>query len=218
MGIEISHLDFSYGYGYNGETGKKKNIRETEETAQTGKRQIFRDFSYSLAEGEVLCIMGASGCGKTTLLKLLSGRIKPDGGSIHGLEKRHISMVFQENRLCEDFSAETNVKLGCGRGYFGGCKEADIRKHLTEVGLGGALDKKVSELSGGMKRRVAIVRALLSKSDILLMDEPLKGLDEATKQEVIAYIRRYRENRTMIVVTHDKEEAAAFSGRLLVLS
>lgn len=209
MNIEILHIDFHYDRIYD---------KISEETGEIQHQQIFKDFSYTITEGDIHCVMGASGCGKTTLLKLLTGQLIPESGSIKGMEHRHISMVFQENRLCEDFSAETNIKLGCGRGYFGSYTEADIKKHLAEVGLGDAMGKKVSELSGGMKRRVSIVRAMLSESDMLLMDEPLKGLDETTKREVLAYIKRYRGNRTMLVVTHDRKEMENFGGNLLQLS
>ncbi len=205
MDIELKHIDFAYGT--EGDAGKRA----------AGKRQIFADFSYLLREGEILCVMGASGCGKTTLLKLLTGQLRPQCGLIRGMERREISMVFQENRLCEEFSAETNVRLGCGRGYFGGSGRADIGRHLSEVGLCEAADKKVCSFSGGMKRRVAIVRALMSESDLLLMDEPLKELDAATKKAVTAYIKKYRGNRTTVIVTHDAKEAGAFGGKLLVL-
>ncbi len=205
MDIELVHIDFAYQIG-----GKA-----AERAAGSGK--IFDDFSYLLREGEILNVMGASGCGKTTLLKLLTGQLKPQRGRIRGIERKEISMVFQENRLCEDFSAETNVRLGCGRGYFSGCDQSDIGRHLLEVGLDEASDKKVSSFSGGMKRRVAIVRALMSESKLLLMDEPLKELDAASKEEAIAYIKKYRGNRTTVIVTHDAEEAGAFGGELLVL-
>ena len=90
-------------------------------------------------------------------------------------------------------------------------------RHLREAGLGDVAGKKVLAFSGGMKRRVSIVRALMSKSDILLMDEPLKELDAVTKRDMLVYIKRYRGSRTMVVVTHDRAEAEEFGGRILYL-
>ncbi len=189
MDIRIEHLSFGYG-----------------------GHQIFDNFNLTIAEGETLCLMGESGCGKTTLLSLLSGIKLPSAGTITGMEEKKFGMVFQENRLCEDFSAKVNVKIACSR------EKEEILRHLEAVGLKDAADKKVSALSGGMKRRVAIVRAILSDSDILLMDEPFKGLDEATKEQVISYILKEKRGRTLLVVTHDAGDAEALGGRIAALT
>lgn len=197
MGIRIEQLNFSYG-----------------------EHQIFCDFSMEASDGDTVCIMGESGCGKTTLLCLLTGQLTPDSGVISGVKNQRISMVFQENRLCEDFSARVNVKLGCARGCYPDHQpptEDKILAHLSAVGLSETAAQKVSELSGGMKRRVAIVRALLSDSGLLLMDEPFKGLDAATKQQVISYVLREKGSRTLLLVTHDAGEAEAVGGKILRL-
>lgn len=197
MDIKIEHLGFRYG-----------------------EREVFTDFSMEVPDGAILCLMGESGCGKTTLLRLLSGRLTACAGRITGTDGQRISMVFQEDRLCEDFSAKVNVKLGCSRGCYPNhapVSEAAVLAHLDAVGLSDMSDKRVSELSGGMKRRVAIVRAVLSDSDLLLMDEPFTGLDSATKQQVIRYVLREKGGRTLLAVTHDADEAAALGGTILRL-
>ena len=197
MDIKIEHLGFRYG-----------------------EREIFTDFSMEVPGGAILCIMGESGCGKTTLLRLLSGRLTACAGRITGTDGKRISAVFQEDRLCEDFSAKVNVKLGCSRGSYPNhapVSEAAVLAHLDAVGLSDVSDQRVSELSGGMKRRVAIVRAVLSDSDLLFMDEPFTGLDDATKQQVIRYILREKGRRTLLAVTHDADEAAALGGTIIRL-
>lgn len=178
---------------------------------------VFSNFGLEIPERETLCIMGESGCGKTTLLKLLTGSLVPQSGTIRGIDGKCIGMVFQENRLCEDFTAALNVKLGCDKNW-DKTQKARIQEHLTLVGLEEAANRRVSELSGGMKRRVAIVRAMMSDSEILIMDEPLKGLDEKTKKMVISYIKEHAGERTLLLVTHDRDEVEQFGGNLCVLS
>lgn len=189
------------------------------------EQSVLKNLSMEIADGETWCIMGESGCGKTTLLGILTGRLKPDTGRIEGITGKRISMVFQENRLMEEFSAENNILLGCDRGFYpfhgvdaGHWKKAEKRKHieahLKQVGLEEYGKEKVWNLSGGMKRRVAIVRAMMSDSDILVMDEPFQGLDEENRRKVIAYIRRYKGERTLLLVTHEKDDAQLLGGKL----
>lgn len=122
-----------------------------------GDKTVLQDFSAEIKAGICNILMGPSGCGKTTLLRILMGLERADSGRVEGLPA-HISAVFQEDRLCEDFSAIVNVALVMERHYPRGV----IREHLTRIGLEGSLDQPVRELSGGMKRRVAIVRAVLA--------------------------------------------------------
>ena len=190
---------------------------------------VITDLSLEIADGGILCVMGESGCGKTTLLGILTGRLKPKNGEIQGISGKRIGMVFQENRLLEEFSAESNILLGCDRGFYpfdGGdsrhWKKAEKRKHIDEhlrmVGLEEASKEKVKNLSGGMKRRVAIVRAMMSDCDILVMDEPFQGLDEKNRRKAIAYIRQYKGERTLLLVTHEKEDAQRLGGVLFQMS
>lgn len=188
--INIEHLAFSYG-----------------------EKSIFTDFSLRIPAGEITCLMGASGCGKTTFLRLLTGELLPERGKIPGNSKRSIGMVFQENRLCEDFTAIGNLRLVTGKHF----PKEEIKKHLKAVGLEDFADKKAAEFSGGMKRRLAIIRAMLSDSEILILDEPFQGLDDSMRQQVISYLRNYRNGRTMLVVTHEQDDVSALGGGLVVL-
>lgn len=179
-------------------------------TKSYGDKLALPPFSCTLETGEIVCLLGQSGCGKTTLLRLLLGLETPTGGTVTGLPDR-ISAVFQEDRLCPSFSAVTNVSLALGRQV----PRAEIVALLTELGLGDALTKPVRELSGGMQRRVSIARSLLCPADLFLMDEPFKGLDEATRQRVMDAVLARTKGKTLLVVTHDPEEAAYLSGRVV---
>ncbi len=185
-----------------------KNITKKYEDT-LGLNQVSLEF----AEGETACIMGPSGIGKTTLINIIMGLVKADSGTLTGLEGKKIAAVFQENRLCEEIDAVHNVKLVCNKNV----TELQIKEEFKEVGLLEYENKKTRELSGGMKRRVAIVRAVMAESDIIIMDEPFKGLDEKLKEQVINYIRRKTRGKTVIVVTHNKEEVDALSARLILL-
>ena len=175
-----------------------------------GAKRVLRDFSAFFGEGETTCVMGPSGCGKTTLLFLLMGLLEPDTGTIAGVPLRK-SAVFQEDRLCETFTAVANVRMTCPTGV---SRETTVR-HLTEIGLDDSLSLPVSELSGGMRRRVAIVRAVLAGGDVLFFDEPFKGLDAELKRHVIRYVTENTKGKTVIVVTHDEDEARELGGRLI---
>jgi len=150
-------------------------------------------------EGKTTCIRGRSGCGKTTLIRLLLGLDIPDKGKIEGISDRKISAVFQEDRLCENLSAASNIRLVC--------TETISDRELEEAYKAVALQKPVRELSGGMRRRVSILRALLADSDCVIMDEPLRGLDEKTRAKTIDYILKKTEGKTLIFVTHEEQEA-----------
>ena len=153
-------------------------------------------------------LKGPSGIGKTTLLRIMAGIETADSGSIEitmgeaagGGKKLRIGMVFQENRLLEQFSAVENVI--CVDSMISGTRAREaLGKILDEE----ALDKPVRELSGGMQRRVSIVRAMLPASDLLIMDEPLTGLDPETRDRVIKYIMENKGRRPLIMASHDTE-------------
>ncbi len=177
-----------------------------------GNQTVFSGFSATFPAQQLTCLMGSSGCGKTTLLNMLMGFLKPDSGQIHGTSLKK-SAVFQEDRLCEDFGALANIRLVCDIKY----NLQEIVAHLTQIGLADSLSKPVKEYSGGMKRRLAIVRAILAPYDLLFLDEPFKGLDEETKQITIAYVKQFTQGKTVIMVTHSTEEATALGGQVLAL-
>ncbi len=175
------------------------------------EKTVLRNLSAEFDYGEVSCLMGKSGCGKSTLLNIIMGLLKQDSGTLKGVPPK-ISAVFQEDRLCEEFSAYTNIRLSCPDD-----KKDEIIPTLRLLGLGDSIDKKVSTLSGGMKRRVAIIRAILSDWDLLIMDEPFKGLDENTRLDVINFVREKTQGKSVIMVTHDEEDIKDIKGRKIDL-
>ena len=169
-----------------------------------GEHRVLEHFSLHIEEGRTTCIMGRSGCGKTTLLRILMGleQADEDFGRSREMAAMKKSAVFQEDRLCENLSVMANIRLTCPDRT-----KAQIQEEMREVDLEGCAGQPVHELSGGMKRRVALLRALLAPGDILFLDEPFKGLDEETRQKVIAYTARKCQGRTVLFVTHDEREA-----------
>lgn len=159
--------------------------------------------------GRTHVLMGPSGAGKTTVLRLLAGLEEPDAGRVVRPAGARVAMTFQEDRLLDNLTATANVRLPHGR-LRGRELEAFLareREALEAVGL--PVDARpVRELSGGQRRRVAILRALLADADLLLFDEPLKGMDDATVGRVMAYARPLMAGRTVLWVTHDERELA----------
>lgn len=171
-------------------------------TVQYGGIAVLENFSAEFPDGGVTAVSGRSGCGKTTLLAVLLGLLRPDGGTVSGF--RQPSAVFQEDRLLPFLSAEKNIAVTAG------CTEAEAGEALLSVGFDAAdRGKRAFELSGGMARRVAIVRAMLAPGDAVLLDEPFKGLDERTRAQVVRFVCENRRGRTMVVVTHDPRDAEA---------
>ena len=136
------------------------------------------------------------------------GLEQPDGGEITGLTGLRISAVFQEDRLCQGFSPVANVRLVTGRSV----PEEEIRELLGRLGLEDSLDLPARELSGGMSRRAALCRALLASGELLILDEPFKGLDPETRERAAGLVREYARGRTLLFVTHDSREAALLGG------
>jgi len=177
-----------------------------------GDHTVLDNVTLSFPLGETTCLMGPSGSGKTTLLRLIAGLDTPTAGVIEGVPER-ISFVFQENRLADDFSAVSNLRLVTGRTV----PDEVLIAHLSQLGLADCVNRPVRELSGGMKRRVAIARAVLCDADLLLMDEPFKGLDSPLHATVIDYVRRHTAGKTVITVTHNPDDVDKLGGSLLLL-
>ena len=176
-------------------------------TRRYGENTVLDGFSCEIPPGELIAVAGASGCGKTTLLSLLTGLLAPDGGEVlTDPPGARFSAVFQEDRLCENLTVSANIRL-----VNSGLTDAEISGALDSVGLSGCEKRPVRELSGGMKRRTALVRALLSEYGAIVLDEPFKGLDEATKKQVLDYCREKLRGKTAVLVTHDISEAEELS-------
>ena len=171
---------------------------------------VLRDVCFCAGPG-VSCIMGPSGAGKTTLLRIVLGLEKPDRGTISGLENCRFSAVFQEDRLLENESAQANLRFVLGAGF--DLKEAQAL--LEELGLGSAGDKPVREWSGGMRRRLALARALLAPYDLLVLDEPFTGLDGENCRRAMEALQRRLAGRSALLATHE-ETAASFLGASII--
>lgn len=160
-----------------------------------GSKKVLDDFSCEIPEPGLTVISGASGIGKTTLARLIAGLETADSGSITGTDDRKISVVFQEDRLFPHLTALENAAIASDA--------QTAERILTAFGLGGDLDKKPSELSGGMCRRVAIARALAYGGDLLILDEPFKGLDEKLRADVFEAVMEFSKKSAVILISHD---------------
>jgi NitT/TauT family transport system ATP-binding protein len=170
-----------------------------------GEKAVLKNFSAHFDAGEISALMGPSGCGKTTLFRILLGIEEKDAGEVRGGGKT--VAVFQEDRLSEPLSAIMNVRLGRQ-----GATAQEAEALLSALGLAEDAEKPVKELSGGMRRRVAIARALIADADTVLLDEPFSALDETTKASVMEFTRKALAGKTVLLITHDSEEARAFAG------
>ena len=175
---------------------------------------VLCSINLELASGHTYCLMGPSGGGKTTLLRILLGLESADRGTVSADPSLRLTAVFQEDRLCETFSPIENIMMASGSAY----KKEHIFQEACRLLPRESLTRPVSTLSGGMKRRVAILRALLAPSDGILMDEPFTGLDEDTKQTVIEYIKEKSAGKLLLVTTHQEEDIAVLGGEPISLT
>ncbi len=175
-------------------------------------KSVIKDVNFTFKSGEISVIMGKSGEGKTTLIRLLLGLEKAKSGEILNVPKK-ISAVFQENRLVESMTVVENIML-----VREGLTENQVISHLKMVGLEKEAMSKVATLSGGMKRRVAIVRCMIYGGDLIVMDEAFKGLDKENEQITMDYVKNNRNKSTMILITHHQSEAEYFNGKIYTLS
>ena len=175
---------------------------------------VLDGLSHVFPQGALTCVTGRSGCGKTTLLRLIAGLETPDAGRVLGVPEGGVSMVFQEDRLPPQLDAADCLRCVLKRDAR---REARIAGALAALGLVEASGQPVREYSGGMRRRVALARALLFPSPLVLLDEPFKGLDAATRRRAIDFCRPLLAGRTTLLVTHDPEDIADFRGNRLEL-
>lgn len=174
---------------------------------------MLSDFSAAFHGGKRYALMGKSGIGKTTLFRILMGLEMSDSGSLDFLpENPSFSAVFQEDRLFESSDAVTNI---CA--VTKGLSRSEALKELSLIAPDIDISTPVSSLSGGQRRRVAVLRALLHPSDVLLMDEPFSGLDVLSKERTISHIRDNLRDRLFILSTHDEEDARALGCEIILL-
>lgn len=181
---------------------------------------IYQNFNIDIDKGIITCILGPSGCGKTTLLNILGGIIPPDSGIIEGIEGIRFSYIFQEPRLLPWKTVRGNIEFVLDDSL----SKSERRRRATElirkVELEKFADYYPSQLSGGMRQRVSIARAFACPSDVILMDEPLSGLDINLKQSMLDWFSQIwqSDRRTVIFVTHDVDEAIAIGNEIVVFS
>lgn len=172
-----------------------------------GNTVVLRDLSFRVPVGTTMTLMGASGGGKTSILRLAARLIRPDSGTVTGGGR--VSMQFQEPRLLPWLTAAENINA-----VLSDTKQTLplALSWLERVGLSSAAALYPEELSGGMAQRVSLCRALAAPHDLLLLDEPFRGLDGETKGMVMAAVKAASVGRTLLLVTHDPDEAAFFGG------
>lgn len=175
-----------------------------------GSNTVISDLSFSIEKGKTYCIMGKSGVGKTTLLRLLGGILKCEKGNIKYSADVKKSFVFQENRLIPWMNAYENLKYVTS-------DEKAIKSALCETGLYDVKDKKNKELSGGMARRLSIARAIAFSGEVFFIDEPLYGLDIKTSEGILELIKNTLKNKTAVIITHSPEEAFFLSDKIIFL-
>ena len=178
-----------------------------------GNKQILTNVSLSVENVGVTALMGMSGVGKTSLLNIIAGLLKPDCGNIESNFKR-ISVKFQEPRLFEWLTVKENVLAVLDNTPHA---NQTAEKHLEDVGLSEDMNKYPKELSGGMAQRVALARAIAYNGDLLLLDEPFATIDENTKSLLLPLIRSYAQTHAVIFVTHNVQEAHALNANIFYL-
>lgn len=182
-------------------------------TLDFNRTRVFSNFDFAVEKGEFVAIVGPSGCGKTTLLNLFSNSVKPVEGEV--VCRGSLRMVYQQSSLFPWLTVEENIALGLKKKH---CDK--ISEMLEIIGLSPFSKHFPHQLSGGMKQRVELARALIGETDILLLDEPFSSLDYLTKlnirSELVRMLREFP--RTTILVTHDIEEAAQLADRIVIFS
>jgi len=175
------------------------------------ENQILKDFSLDIESEKTTVIMGKSGGGKTTVFNIICSIMQPDSGKVIFSETPVISAVFQENRLFETFTGYENLKAITN-------DEEKIHSALEICECTDFADIKVKDMSGGMKRRISIARALCLDANLYLMDEPFKGIDMATKDRIILKLQQYLSGKTCIIITHDIAEATKMAENIVIIS
>jgi NitT/TauT family transport system ATP-binding protein len=197
---------------------KGKPLLIKEASVSFGSVEVFRNLSLEISEGEFVAVVGPSGCGKTTLLNLFSGFLKPSLGAV--VCSGRVRMVYQHDGLLPWQTASQNIALGLRDLSDEGERQRQLNEMLRLINLEEFAEHYPHQLSGGMRQRVELARALAGNTDILLLDEPFSSLDYLTGLRLRRELARMLEElpRTVVLVTHDIAEAAQLADRILVLS
>lgn len=177
-----------------------------------GGQKVLENLSVDIPDRGRIAVMGRSGAGKTTLLNIIMGLEKPDSGEVQIPAGLSVGAVFQEDRLIESLNAVANCRIVLKDG------RENIQAALNSLGITEELSKKpVSELSGGERRRVAIARSVLCKPDIIILDEPFKGIDAPTLPRVTGFVSEAAKGRMLILVTHSEDEAKSLGCNIVYI-
>ncbi len=192
----------------------KKNIKAKNLYFSYGDQPVLQGVSIELTGDQPVVLLGGSGMGKTTLLRILAGLMKADAGEIEGIDKNtRIAVMYQEDRLFPHLTAYKNLKL-----IRPGVTREEAAGLLAELSLEEAvLDQLPRELSGGMRRRIALARALLFEADVVLMDEPFQGLDVDTRRMALAAVKKWTKGRPLMLISHEPEDGPALGAKTLTI-
>jgi thiamine transport system ATP-binding protein len=192
-----------------------------------GERTVLDGVSLHVGDGEIVAVLGPSGAGKSTLLRVVAGLLRPDSGRVlledieitdRPAHLRNIGMMFQDDQLFPHLDVAANIAFGPRMHHWNASDIADrVEDLLTIVGLDGFGTRRIDRLSGGEKKRVALARSLAPRPAVLLLDEPLTGLDRELHDRLIVELADVLRatSTTAVVVTHDRDEAAALAGRIV---
>ncbi len=194
-----------------------------------GNNHVLENINLEVEKGDFICIVGFSGSGKSTLIKLISGLIKPDSGSIKLEDKiitgttEKVGLVFQNYSLLPWLSVLSNVNLGVKQIFkkLTNSKQSELSEsYLSKVNLSHALNKKPSELSGGMRQRVSVARTLAMSPEVMLLDEPLSALDALTRSEIQKQFEKIwlEDKKTVIMITNDVDEALLLANKIIPIT
>ena len=179
-----------------------------------GDQPVLQNVCIELTADQPVVLLGGSGMGKTTLLRILAGLMKADAGEIEGIDKNtRIAVMYQEDRLFPHLTVYKNLKL-----IRPGVTREEAAGLLAELNLEAAvLDQLPRELSGGMRRRIALARALLFEADLVLMDEPFQGLDVDTRRMALAAVKKWTKGRPTLLISHEPEDGPALGAKMLTI-
>ncbi len=185
------------------------DIRLINAAKRYGDKTVFENLSLNIKPGDRICVTGASGAGKTTLMRVLTGLEAPSAGHVE--PPANCAIVFQEDRLIMHMSAVSNCLIVMPRG----ADSSRVKETLAKLGLHeNDIHKPARELSGGMARRVCIARALLYDSDVVFMDEPFKGLDGENRLRALATVNDMTRGKTLVIISHNTEDAGALGANI----